>query len=391
MSTTRSFVVRTWPLLLSLAVLVMLPWAISLTREGRVAAKAAIYLPDMMVALPVRPVEWVSAEPSRERITLQYESREGTRSIVADLYTPAGDATGRRGIVFSMGSRPLPLDDERLVRIAEDTARAGVVILVPFSERLDEMRIEPEEIDALVAAFEYVQAHPQVDPDRVGYFGASVGGSLALVASADPRIAADVDQVVSFGGYYDALDTFGAIATERISYGDVDETWDPRWHAKRVMAHQLINALDSESDREMLTRWYLEREGATSGELATVSPVARDSYEFLTNDDPAAVQELISRLPEDAVADLEYLSPRTHIDNLSAELFIVHDRADPFIPYTESRRLQEAIGDRGDAHFDEIRLFEHVTPQWQQRPDVVLFDGARVLFRMYQLLLTWER
>lgn len=390
MTAPRAFVRRTWPLLLSLAVLIGLPWAMSLTQQGRVAAKAAIYLPDMMIALPIRPIEWVSEAPERERITLEYDSRDGAREIVADLYVPAGDATGRRGIVFSMGSRPLPLDDERLVRIAEDTARAGVVILVPFSERLDEMRIEPEEIDALVAAFEYVQALPQVDPDRVGYFGASVGGSLALVAASDPRIADDVDQVVSFGGYYDALDTFGAIATDRISYGDVDEPWEPRWHAKRVMAHQLINALESEFDREMLTRWYLEREEATSGELATVSPVARDSWEFLTNTDPAMVEELITRLPDEAVEKLEYLSPRTHVARLSAELFIVHDRADPFIPYTESRRLREAIGHRAGARFDEIQLFEHVTPRWDQRPDIIFFDGARVLYRMYQLLLSWE-
>jgi dipeptidyl aminopeptidase/acylaminoacyl peptidase len=254
------------------------------------------------------------------------------------------------------------------------------------------MRIEPEEIDALVAEFKYVQALPEVDPSRVGYFGASVGGSLALVAAADPRIAGDVDQVVSFGGYYDALDTFGAIATERIEYEDVSETWDPRWHAKRVMAHQLINALEDEQDREMLRAWYLEGDDATAAELASISPVARNSYEFLTNRDPAAVQELIDRLPAAAIEKLDYLSPRTHVDALDAELFIVHDRADPFIPYTESRRLEEALGEdtSAPAHFDEIRLFEHVTPKLNQRPDIIALDSARVMFRMYQLLLSWE-
>ena len=61
-------------------------------------------------------------------------------------------------VVFSMGAPPLDLDEPRLVRIAEDSARKGVVMLVPFSERLDEERIEPEEIDALVAEFQYVQS-----------------------------------------------------------------------------------------------------------------------------------------------------------------------------------------------------------------------------------------
>jgi acetyl esterase/lipase len=289
-----------------------------------------------------------------------------------------------------MGAPPLDLDDDRLVRIAEDSARAGVVMLVPFSERLDEERILPEEIDALVAQFQYVQQVPGVDPNRVGFFGASVGGSLALVAAADPRIAAEVDHVVSFGGYYDALDTFGAIATHHIEYNGVDEEWTPRRHAERVMAKQLIAAVDDASDRELLYQLFIERKAKTEAELASLGPVARTSYEFLANRDPAVVDDLIRRLPTEEVAKLDYLSPRTSIEDVQADLFIVHDRADPFIPYTELRRLEDAVGDREGTHFDEIRLFEHVEPKLNQRPEIIAFDSARLLFRLYQLLLRWD-
>jgi acetyl esterase/lipase len=291
-----------------------------------------------------------------------------------------------------MGAPPLELDNKRLVRIAEDAARSGVVMLVPFSERLDDHRIEPEEIDALVAEFKYVQSLPSVDPQRVGFFGASVGGSLALVAAADPRIAGDVDHIVSFGGYYDALDTFGAIATHHIQYKEVDEGWMPRRHAATVMAEQLINALDDPRDRELLTRWFLDREPGTQQELASLTPVGRTSYDFLANDDPDAVRDLIARLPAEAVAKMDYLSPRTSIDNVRAELFIIHDRADPFIPYTESRRLKDHLDGRSTprAHFDELRLFEHVEPRLNQRPEIIALDSTRLIFRLYQLLLRWD-
>jgi acetyl esterase/lipase len=386
----RSFI-RTWPLLLSLLVLFGLPLLINQTRHGRVAVRAALYLPDMVlqVPLPFRPVELISEAPTVERVTIEYQSRNGPRSIEADLYTPAaGD--DHPGVVFSMGAPPLDLDNKRLVRIAEDSARAGVVILVPFSERLDEERIEPEEIDALVAEFEYVRALPGVDPERVGFFGASVGGSLALVAAADPRIAEEVDHIVSFGGYYDALEAFGAIATHRIEYEDVDEDWTPRRHAERVMAKQLINRTADPRDRELLTRAFLEREPPASEDLATLSPVGRSSYDFLANDDPDAVEDLIARLPDDAVAELDELSPRTSIHRVKAELFIVHDRADPFIPYTESRRLRDEIGEGSRAHFDELRLFEHVEPKITQRPEIIALDSAKLVFRLYQLLLLWD-
>lgn len=391
MKRAKRLLLRAWPLLAAIAVIVGTPWLVSLNRNGRIAVQAMLYLPDMVlqVPLPFRPVELISDAPRRERIFIDYQSRNGPRTIEADLYTPAS-GSNQAGVVFSMGAPPLDLDDKRLVRIAEDTARAGVVILVPFSNRLDEERIEPEEIDALVAEFQYVRALPGIDKGRVGFFGASVGGSLALVAAADPRIAADVDHVVSFGGYFDALDTFGAIATHRIQYGDVDEEWTPRQHAERVMARQLIDVVDNARDRELLTRWFIDNEPARDEELASLSPVARRSYDFLANRDPAAVQQLIARLPEEAVARLDELSPRTSIDRVQAELFLIHDRADPYIPYTETRRVEDALRGRPRTHIDEIRLFEHVEPKLGQRPDIIIVDSARLLFRLYQLLLRWQ-
>jgi dienelactone hydrolase len=390
----RSFI-RTWPLLLSIAVLIGTPFALNQTRHGRVGIQAALFLPDMIllpqVDLPLRPVDLFTDAPSRERITIDYESREGPRSIEADIYVPAGGGV-HPGVVFSMGAPPLDLDNRRLRRIAEDSARAGAVMLVPFSERLDAHQILPEEIDALVAEFEYLRAHPNVDPDRVGYFGASVGGSLALVAAADPRIVEQVDHVVSFGGYYDALDAFAAIATHRIKYDGIDEAWTPRRHAAVVMSEQIIWALEDEDDRELLEKIFLDRESYTSAELATLTPVGRSSYDFLINEDIDVAGELARRLPAKSIETLEYLSPRTSIDRVRAELFIVHDVADPFIPYTESRRLRDHLRGR-DApvlHFDELRLFEHVEPKVEQRPDVIALDSARLIFRLYQLLLLWN-
>lgn len=386
----RNFLIRAWPLLIAIAVLVATPFLLNLTHRGRVAVLASVYLPDMVlqVPVPIRPIEFITEAPRRERVTIEYQSRNGPRSIEADVYTPAS-GSNHPGVVFSMGAPPLDLDEPRLVRIAEDTARAGVVIIVPFSERLDDEQILPEEIDALVAEFQYVQSLSTVDPARVGFFGASVGGSLALVAAADERIADDVDHVVSFGGYYDALETFGAIATRHIDYEDIDEAWAPREHAEDVMAEQIIRTVDDRDDRDLLWQWFVRDDIPEEEQVATLSPVGRRSYDFLANEDPGAVKRLIAELPPSAIRDLEYLSPRTSIDRVQAELFIIHDVADPFIPYTESRRLEQAIGDRENARFDEIRLFEHVEPKLTQRPDVLVFDSARLLFRLYQLLLRW--
>ncbi len=386
----RRFLVRTWPLLLSLALLIGTPAILRLNRYGHVAVDATIYLPDMVLQVPyVRPVKLISSTPHKEHVTIDYESRNGPRSIEADLYIPA-HGHNQEGVVFSMGAPPLALDDPRLVRVAEDAARSGIVMLVPFSDRLDELRIEPEEIDALVAEFRYVQALPQVDPRRVGFFGASVGGSIALVAVGDPRIAEEVDHVVSFGGYYDAVETFGAIATHHIEYDGVDEKWTPREHSEHVMAEQIIGRVGTAADQDVLRQEFVDHIPATQAQLAPLSVDGRHAYDFLANKDPSRVTELAGRLPAEAIRELDYLSPRTSIANVKAELFIIHDRADPFIPYTESRRLEAAIGSRPNAHFDELRLFEHVQPKLNQRPEVLALDSTRLLFRLYPLLLRWN-
>ena len=186
-----------------------------------------------------------------------------------------------------MGAPPLDLDDTEPHAHRRGSARAGVVMLVPFSERLDEERIEPEEIDALVAEFKYVQALPQVDPERVGFFGASVGGSLALVAAADPRIAEDVDHVVSFGGYYDALSAFGAIATHRIhtTSGRGVDAAAPRGGGDGATAHQPHRR----RARPRAAHAGVPRpRSKQTEELASLGPVGRSSYDFLANRRPGA-------------------------------------------------------------------------------------------------------
>ena len=68
-------------------------------------------------------------------------------------------------------------------------------------------------------------------------------------------------------------------------------------------------------------------------------------------------------------------------------MFISHDQGDKFIPYFESRRLRDALAGHDDVHFTEVSLFEHVEPNLSSGGDVLVLDGVRLYFRLYQLLL----
>lgn len=386
---------RAWPLALALLVIGVLGAGFTCSDHGRPALVSAFLLPDMMLSLPVRPVTWFTAEPEVERVSINY----GSGRIVADIYRPGGG--GRHAaVIFSMGAPPLDLDDSRLVKLAEGAARAGLVMVVPFSERLDAERLAPEEIEALIGIFEYAQAQPYVRPDRVGYIGVSVGGSLALVAAEDPRIAGRVDFVVSFGGYFDAFDAFAAIGSRQLRYDGEIEWWEPDAHTIEVMAIQLIDELPDPRDRTTLCKAFVDpwdrallcdppagREGPTNAELAALTEQGRTVYALMRSTSLEDARALLDLQPASTQQKLALLSPDRSIGALRAEAYIIHDKGDKFVPYVESRRLRDALAGRENVHFTEVSLFEHVEPRLGQGGDVIVLDSARLYYRLYQLLL----
>ncbi len=373
---------RLWPLFAALAVFLILTAALVSNRHGRIALSTAVFLPDLLVDFPVRPVTWVTNEPIREDVTLHY----GSRTMEAEVYRP-GDDDRHGAFVFAMGAPPLDRDDPRLVKLADAAARGGLVMLIPFSEDLENEFIAPEEVDALVAAFQFLREQEYVKPDKIGYIGVSVGASLSLLAASDARIEGDVDLVVSFGGYYDALDVLKAVTTETISYNGTEERWEPDRHTVIVMYKQLILRLENARDRDILWRIFIQRVAPSSADLALLSPEGRASYEVLSNHDPSRVDALLERLPPSVLEALRLLSPSRRVEDVKAELFILHDQGDHYIPYVESRRLRDRLAGRENVHFTELSIFNHVEPSSEKGALALFLDGSKLYFRLYQLLL----
>jgi hypothetical protein len=110
------------------------------------------------------------------------------------------------------------------------------------------------------------------------------------------------------------------------------------------------------------------------------------AYELLTSEDLEEARTLVEQLPPASLGRLRGISPAGKLDALEAEVFIIHDRGDKFIAYVESRRLRDMLEGRDDIHFTEVSLFEHVEPRLGRGGDIIVIDGARLYFRMYQLL-----
>ena len=354
-------------------------WAI---RPARAGLTTAFILPDLFVDLPVSPLKLAGERPIKEEVTFPANGRQ----VTADLYRP--DDNDRHGAVLVViGAAPQALEDEQVVRLAKSVARAGLVVMLPELEHLLADEMVPEEIDEVVAAFQYLRSQPFVEPERTGMLGFSVGAGVGLVAATDPRIRDDVALFGSFGGYYDLYDVITAATTETISNDGRQSHWRPDDKTLQVLRRSLIYYVDDPHDRDVLTRIFLEDDDSARRELDGLAPESRAIFDILDNRDPARSAELFAALPSDDQAILRRLSPSAALDGLRTELIVMHDRHDRYIPYVESRRLAQAARSRVEVHYAEMDIFRHVDPRVPPNPLTFLADLIELLFQVCRLML----
>ena len=310
--------------------------------------RATTFTADVVFGLPGRPITWFSGDPST--ITLDYA--EGGRGV---LTLPAGDGEAP-GLILALGADPAEADDERVVRFTEGLARIGFAVLLTQSEELDAAVVRPVEIGRLTAAFEALAAHPRVRDDRVGYVGLSAGGSLTIVAAAQPEVAGKVGFIVAIGPYYDASSLAASVLSESFRGPDGVEAWDPARISERAVDNTLLAALDDP--------------GRAAFEALGDGVTIEEAEAFLESLAPAAL------------ANLEGVSPSDHIGGLQAPLYLLHDRADRFVPWVESEAL---VADHKPALYHRLDLFDHVEPDPGNLRHAVR-DGWRLLRLLAHIL-----
>jgi hypothetical protein len=348
----------------------------------RVGLATAALLPQFFPDVPVRPLEWASAPPRRELIVYPFagDTQDG------DLYLPAGGV--RRGaVILVLGVHPLPRNDPLVVQVASGLARAGLVTLVPVDEDLNAGRILPRAVDGLVGAFDAVAARPEVDPSRIGYLGFSVGSALALLAASDDRIRDRVAFVNAFGGYFDARDLFLSVASHSLEWEGEVRSWEPAPLAIVTFREQMIAAVPGDEERRVLTALLLTGEEQPEGTADRLTGVARTVYELTLKPERAEAARLWERLPQSARADWRRLSPRTVVDRLRTTVYVMHDVADAYVPYTESRRLNAALGPATPHRYTEFRIFQHVVPSNTSDLGTLVGDGLTLYLNTMEMML----
>ena len=370
------------PLFLALVLLsALLSLFLTFTPQGRAGFHTVLFVLQVL-EVPVQPQAWFTKEPVRREVT--YPQAAGTG--VADIYRIPDDKE-RAAVLLFLGANAAGRDDEDVVNLGNALARAGFVVMFHWSPTMAlHSNIDPSEIENLIWAFQYLREREFVDRHRVGIGGFCVGASFALVAAADARIREDVSFINAFGPYYDAGDLLLQVASRARYYQGQREPWEPDSLTLKVLANELIETLVDPREREVMTRLYLERADVPQSNLERLSDPAMRVRRLLDGTTPEEAQELYRQLPADFRENMSRISPSTYVGSLKARLMILHDRDDRLVPAAESRRLAEALEQRGDFRYTELLAFEHVRPTSGGGIWELTKEGFKLSRHMYGIL-----
>lgn len=274
-------------------------------RLGERLAAALVVARALGLRLPGRRVAWRDADLG--------DLAQVDAPVRGRLWLPDGPPVP--AVLLAAGITPQGPADPRVMRLADAIARARRAVFVP-ELALSSHRLDPADVESLVGAVVALDRHPGTRGGTAA-LGFSFGGSYALIAAADDRVAGRLGLVAAFGAYGDLRDLL-----EVLRSGDGGE------RRERV--------------RDALRDY-------TSGELTDED---RATLERVLLDDAP-----IADLPPVAIRLLDDLSPTRVADRVTAPVALVHAVDDPVIPFVELDSLRSAFPNAWSA---TVRLFTHV-------------------------------
>jgi acetyl esterase/lipase len=282
-------------------------------------------------------------------------------------------------------NRPVP----QLINLEDSFAEAGLVVMGVTTPGLLSYTLTPGDADGIVQAFQALAQQPGVNPHALGIIALSAGSGVACLAAADPRIRDRVAFVTLFGGFFDAADLVQDVGQRFLNFDGHTEAWHPQLVPLQVLANSVAVDLppgDAGALENAFSPTFVPIAPTT---LATYSPAMQATYHLLAGDEPALAMENLARLPGSVHMLLANLSPRSVLPQIHAKIFLLHDRHDQYVPFTESRHFAAALQAAGHPHeYVEFNIFQHVEVKGDLPLGELIGDGAH-LFGLLDAVLSY--
>jgi hypothetical protein len=320
----------------------------------RAWTKMAIFLLKVFPMLPSKPVDWVTEKPFIEKVT--YPTLHGQAS--GDIYRPSGEGR-HRAILVCLGVVPFETEHPQVPRLGGALARSGFVTLLYWSPAMRDLRLEPNDIDNIALAYEWLINQPYVESEKSGLLGTCVGGSFALMAAASPRIREKISFIAAYAPYSSMFTLLQDAASSSTIRTETREPWPVDQLTRKVLVRSLTAELEP-GESELIRKCFLT--GESHLEVDKLSNNGLTIYSLLNNPDPEEAKRIMDQLPSDFKERLSTMSPIYYLKDIQSPLMVLlHDRGDTLIPVGESRRLWSTLKHRAGVHYTELQ-FQHLNP-----------------------------
>ena len=271
-------------------------------------------------------------------------------------------------VMFVNGATPDGSAHPGVRRFATSLARAGYIVFIPDLPGVAAGELSLPTLAAAVECALRAADSTQTRNGRIGLFGVSVGGSLALLTAAAPELSARVSVVAGIAPFAD-LEKVTMLATTGIYPGP--DGWAPCPVPPELVvgvARSLVGILDPEPDARALGR-ALERLDSRSGDplsllrdapCRSLGPAAAAAQALLLNRDPARFDDLFAALPDAQREIVASLSPLRSAARVSAPIEIATAPHDKYFPLAEPLALQAEVA---TVRLTVTSALAHATPR----------------------------
>ena len=343
-----------------LVLLFAIGFFLSVLPYGRATTRTMFLLPELLSAS--QPGLLTFAEEPIRHTQMTVPSLNGT--VYLDVYAPTTPPPpipgAREGLVVIPGA-----GDERaepqLINFSESLARTGLVVMNMTTQTLIKWDLSAQDSDAVVQAFKTLAHWPGVGANRIGIIGFSAGDALACFAAADPRIRDQVAFIVLFGGFFNTITLLRDVGRRALTVDGHVQAWQPQYVPIQVLANVIAHTLPPLEGPRLVNALAPGGTAFTPQDLTQLSPATVATYHLLAGDAPDQVDANIAALSPAIHSLLDELSPSKVIDQIRAPIYLLHDRSDQFVPFTESRDFAAALARINHPHdFAEFGIFQHV-------------------------------
>lgn len=305
------------------------------------------------------------------RVGKQPTPSETTLAGIATTVVRPASAPPWPTLVFMNGATPDGRRHATVHRLSLALARTGVCVFIPELAGVAGGELSPGTLAQSIAVSEAASRSAETADERVALVGVSVGGTLALLAAADPRVQRRISVVACVAPFGDLAEVMRLATTGTYRSGDQVQHRAAPPYLRVGLARSLAAMLPSTAETADLCRELraLDHESSAPVELPEhafrrAGAEADRLYALLANNDPLRFETLFAALPGHIRDAAVALSPIHAAQRLLAPVEIAIAPRDAYFPVAEARALAAASP---HVRVTVTSLLAHATPRIHAR------------------------